>query len=152
MNNNLSLPKTTAVAKPANGIIQNLNNNNPTNNNSNNNNSNNNNPNNNNHNNNNSNNNNPTQKGLVKKTSQRNKKEKPTNKPKSKTASTTNSSSTNEIPKLKFNMKKNVVDKFYSAQLASSSALSKITKTGPIDLGSIPDLPEIPLEHLIGAQ
>ena len=146
MNNNLSLPKTTAVAKPANGINQNLNNHN------------NNNPNNNNPNNNNPNNNNPTQKGLVKKTSHRNKKEKPTNKPKSKTASTTNSSSitnsssTNEIPKLKFNMKKNVVDKFYSAQLASSAALSKITKTGPIDLGSIPDLPEIPLEHLIGAQ
>jgi hypothetical protein len=98
-------------------------------------------------------------KGLVKKTSQRVKKEKPQpNKPKSKTSpnasvlaqalQTTNS----ENQKIKFNMKKNVIDKFYSAQLASTNALSKITKSGPIDLGSIPDLPEIPLEHLIGIQ
>jgi hypothetical protein len=88
-------------------------------------------------------------KGLVKKTSQRAKKEKIIpNKQKSKIIPITPP----ENQKIKFIMKKNIVDKFYSAQLASSNALAKITKNGPIDLASIPDLPEIPLEHLIDAQ
>lgn len=47
-----------------------------------------------------------------------------------------------------FNIKNNVVDKFYCPQIA----LSKLTKTYPIDLNSIPDLPEIPLDSLIDNQ
>ncbi len=44
-----------------------------------------------------------------------------------------------------FNIKNNVVDKFYCPQIA----LAKVTKTNPIDLNSIPDLPEIPLDSLL---
>jgi hypothetical protein len=45
-----------------------------------------------------------------------------------------------------FNIKNNVVEKFYCPQVA----LTKVTKTSPIDLNSIPDLPEIPLDSLLG--
>lgn len=45
-----------------------------------------------------------------------------------------------------FNIKNNVVEKFYCPQVA----LAKVTKTSPIDLNSIPDLPEIPLDSLLG--
>jgi len=51
-------------------------------------------------------------------------------------------------PKVSFNFKNNQVDKFYCHQMAKL----KLTKTGPIDLESIPNLPEIPLEQLFGAQ
>jgi hypothetical protein len=51
-------------------------------------------------------------------------------------------------PKVSFNFKNNHVDKFYCHQMAKL----KLTKTGPIDLESIPNLPEIPLEQLFGAQ
>ncbi len=47
-----------------------------------------------------------------------------------------------------FNIKNNVVEKFYCPQIA----LSKLTKTCPIDLNAIPDLPEIPLGSLIDNQ
>jgi hypothetical protein len=47
-----------------------------------------------------------------------------------------------------FNIKKNQVDKFYCPQMI----LSKVTKTGLIDLESIQDLPEIPLDSLFGNQ
>lgn len=52
------------------------------------------------------------------------------------------------VPKVSFNFKNNHVDKFYCQQMAKL----KLTKTGPIDLGSIPNLPEIPLEQLFGVQ
>ncbi len=52
------------------------------------------------------------------------------------------------IPKVSFNFKNNHVDKFYCKEMA----IAKLTKTGPIDLESIPNLPEIPLEQLFGAQ
>ncbi len=54
----------------------------------------------------------------------------------------------NPNPKVSFNFKNNHVDKFYCHQMAKL----KLTKTGPIDLESIPNLPEIPLEQLFGAQ
>jgi hypothetical protein len=47
--------------------------------------------------------------------------------------------------KVNFNLKNNQVQKFYCPQLA----VTKLTKTNPIDLGSIPDLPEIPLDSLL---
>ena len=46
--------------------------------------------------------------------------------------------------KVIFKLKNNQVDKFYSPQMA----LSKLTKSGPIDLESIQDLPEIPLDEV----
>jgi hypothetical protein len=54
---------------------------------------------------------------------------------------------TNLNQKVNFNLKNNQVDKFYCPQLA----IAKLTKSRPIDLESIPDLPEIPLEKLLGA-
>ena len=46
--------------------------------------------------------------------------------------------------KVIFKLKNNQVDKFYSPQMA----LTKLTKSRPIDLESIQDLPEIPLDEV----
>lgn len=54
--------------------------------------------------------------------------------------------SINLSQKVNFNFKNNQVDKFYCPQMV----ISKLTKSRPIDLESIPDLPEIPLEKLLG--
>ncbi len=45
-----------------------------------------------------------------------------------------------------FNLKKNFVEKFYCPEMA----IANLTKSDPIDLGSIQDLPEIPLDSLFG--
>jgi hypothetical protein len=78
-----------------------------------------------------------------KKTSHKNK-----NKTQPKQQSKTKPIVDNNNPKVSFNFKNNQVDKFYCHQMAKL----KLTKTGPIDLESIPNLPEIPLEQLFGAQ
>jgi hypothetical protein len=79
-----------------------------------------------------------------KKTSHKNKnKDKPKQQSKTKPISIVDNN-----PKVSFNFKNNHVDKFYCHQMAKL----KLTKTGPVDLESIPNLPEIPLEQLFGAQ
>ncbi len=50
--------------------------------------------------------------------------------------------------KVMFNLKNNYTEKFYCPQMA----ISKITKSQNINLESIPDLPEIPLDTLFGNQ
>jgi hypothetical protein len=50
--------------------------------------------------------------------------------------------------KVIFKLKNNQVDKFYSPQMV----LTKLTKTRPIDLESIQDLPEIPLDEVFRTQ
>lgn len=47
-----------------------------------------------------------------------------------------------------FNLKKNFVEKFYCPEMA----IANLTKSDPIDLGSIQDLPEIPLDSLFGTR
>jgi hypothetical protein len=76
-----------------------------------------------------------------KKTSHKNK-----NKPKQQ-SKTKPISIVDNNPKVSFNFKNNHVDKFYCHQMAKL----KLTKIGPVDLESIPNLPEIPLEQLFGA-
>jgi hypothetical protein len=50
--------------------------------------------------------------------------------------------------KVIFNLKNNYTEKFYCPQMA----IAKITKPQDINLESIPDLPEIPLDTLFGNQ
>jgi hypothetical protein len=50
--------------------------------------------------------------------------------------------------KVIFNLKNNYTEKFYCPQMA----IAKITKPQNINLESIPDLPEIPLDTLFGNQ
>jgi hypothetical protein len=50
--------------------------------------------------------------------------------------------------KVNFNLKNNHIEKFYCPQMV----VTKLTKVKPIDLGSIPDLPEIPLDSLLDIQ
>ncbi len=57
-------------------------------------------------------------------------------------ASTTNGSEQKVI----FKLKKNQVDKFYCPELVKA----KLTKSGPIDLESIPELPDISEKDLLG--
>jgi hypothetical protein len=68
--------------------------------------------------------------------------------PKNRPVSSNGSSGGGVSHKVSFNFKNNKVDKFYCPQLA----ITKLTKSRPIDLESIPDLPEIPLDKLFGAQ
>ncbi len=87
----------------------------------------------------------PTQQ-IKPKLSQKNKK-KPIPKPncQSKQKIKTNN---NVNGKVIFNLKNNYTEKFYCPQLA----ISKLTKSQNINLESIPDLPEIPLDTLFGSQ
>jgi hypothetical protein len=53
-----------------------------------------------------------------------------------------------QASKVMFKLKNNYTEKFYCPQMA----ISKITKSQNINLESIPDLPEIPLDTLFGNQ
>ena len=55
---------------------------------------------------------------------------------------------TSRSQKVSFNLKNNHVEKFYCPQLI----VNKLNKPQQIDLELIPDLPEIPLDSLIGTQ
>ena len=68
--------------------------------------------------------------------------------PRTRPDSTNGNSGGGVSHKVSFNFKNNKVDKFYCRQLA----IARLTKSRPIDLESIPDLPEIPLDKLFGAQ